>query len=114
VGVGAEVREYSAPVFRRVAPDLLRLAFPDDYEDAGSILSEVVEAGGSVGERSLLELLRTSGINLGVYYRMLAFDFMRRRAVGAGATVTVTEKGLVAYERFREGIGGGPDQELRG
>ncbi|MEM1508716.1 MAG: hypothetical protein QW291_06505 [Thermofilaceae archaeon] len=81
------------PCVSRTSEDLLS-ALGDFREVALGILKEVLESGGAVMARVLLDLLNST--HLMVFKYLIAFDFLRAQPTQSGLIFYLTRKGLEA------------------
>lgn len=99
-GINFELRQRSLtptgvgrPYVSRASGDLF-LALGDFREVALEILEEVLESGGAVMARALLDLLDST--HLMVFKYLIAFDFLRVQPTQSGLIFYLTRKGLEA------------------
>jgi len=77
--------------------DLLRLAFGDSVQLAKDVLEDMLENGGAVALKSLLDFTREDKEYMGIFERLVDYGYLR--LAGVPPQVVITEKGLYALRK---------------
>lgn len=81
-------------MYRRRQIDLLELAFRDKAGLARDVLQDVIENGGSLALKSLLDFTREDKDYKDIFHRLVDYGYLKMQ--GVPPQITITEKGLYA------------------